>query len=217
MQAQNKRRVSTHLQTESLQQGKVLRGEADLFFEFPSGRVIMYNQTPEEFVFISNPLGEARIFHPKQNKVVAIANEMLTSRNNNLYHFLTNQTYDLGLQDMGFSIINSRQEEAYFITTWQAPVHLLSQVDQIEMVHEELLPIHAAYTDTEGEKVLSVYFDDFIKLYDSQVPTMITEIIYLPTGDSLIKRMQYSNHLYGASCDQTKFNFEIPEHATVIK
>ncbi len=177
----------------------------------------MYNMAPEEFVFLSNPLGEARIYHPRQNQVVILANEMLTSRNNNLYHFLTNQTYDLGLQHMGFSIIDSKEEESYFITRWQAPVHLLKQVNQIELVHENLLPIHAAYTDTKGDLVLKVYFEDFKQVYDSQVPGIITEIVYLPTGDSLIKRMQFSDYKTGDAIDSRRFEFVIPADAKVIK
>jgi len=173
-EAQQQKRVSTHLLAQTLQKGKVINAEADLFFEFPSGQIIMYNQLPEEFVFISNPLGESRLYQPKQKKMTIKASEVLTSRNNNLYYFLLNQTYDLGFKELGFTIAGSENDGDVFVTTWQAPLHLLHQVDKIELVHENLLPIYAGYTNTNGEIVLKVYFDNFVQVYDSQIPALIT-------------------------------------------
>jgi len=216
-QAQKQKRVSTHLRTQTLQDGKVITAEADLYFEFPSGQILMYNYFPEEFIFISNPLGESRLYQPKQNKIIIKANEALTSRNNNLYYFLINQTYDLGFKELGFSIINSTSDNEAFITTWQAPLHLLKQVDKIELVHENLLPIYAEYKNTDGETVLKVYFEDFVKVYNSQVPAMITEIVFLPKGDSLIKRMAYTDYRFGENCDSEKFNLLIPDDVQIIK
>lgn len=216
-QAQKQKRVSTHLLTQTLQGGKVITAEADLYLEFPSGQILMYNYFPEEFIFISNPLGEARLYQPKQKKMIIKANEALTSRNNNLYYFLINQTYDLGFKELGFSIIKSETDNGAFVTTWQAPLHLLNQVDKIELVHENLLPIYAEYINTDGETVLKVYFEDFVEIYDSQVPAVITEIVFLPEGDSLIKRMTYTDYRFGEDCDPKKFNLEIPDDVQIIK
>ncbi|MCK5821509.1 MAG: hypothetical protein KAH17_06470, partial [Bacteroidales bacterium] len=185
--------------------------------EFPSGQILMYNYFPEEFIFISNPLGEARLYQPKEKKMVIKANEALTSRNNNLYYFLINQTYDLGFKELGFSITESKSDNGVFVTTWQAPLHLLDQVDKIELVHENLIPIYAEYINTKGATVLKVYFEEFVKIYDSQVPAMITEIVFFPEGDSLIKRMSYSDYRFGEDCDPKKFNLEIPDDVQIIK
>ena len=216
-QAQKQKRISTHMLSQTLQDGKVITAEADLYLEFPSGQILMYNYFPEEFIFISNPLGEARLYQPKQKKMTIKANEALTSRNNNLYYFLINQTYDLGFKELGFSIVGSKADNEAFVTIWQAPVHLLKQVDKIELVHENLLPIYAGYTNTKGEVVLKVYFENFVQVYESQVPSLITEIVFLPEGDSLIKRMQYSDYRFGENCDPEKFTLEIPDDVQVIK
>jgi len=177
----------------------------------------MYSYSPDEFVYISNSLGEARLYQPKQKKMVARANEVLSSRSNNLYYFLMNQTYDLGLKELGFTITDSRIEDDVFVTTWQAPIHLLDQVDKIDLVHENMIPIFAKYINTSGKTFLKVYFDEFTEVYDSQVPSMITEIMFTAEGDSVIKRMQYSDYRYGKQCDSTKFNLEIPDDVQIIK
>ncbi len=216
-QAQKQKRISTHLVTQTLQKGKLVKAEADLYFEFPSGQVLMYSYAPEEFVYISNPIGETRLYKPREKKIIVKASEILTSRNNNLYYFLVNQTYDLGLKELGFTITGSRYEGEVFITSWQAPLHLIDQVNKIDLVHENLLPIYAEYFNTKGETILKVYFDKFVKVYDSRVPALITEIAFMPDGDSLIKRMQYNDYRFGDACDSTKFNLEIPEDVKIIK
>ena len=215
--AQQQKRISTHLFTQTLQQGKVITAEADIYFEFPSGQTIMYSYIPEEFIYISNPLGETRLYKPKEKKMIVRANEILTSQNNNLYYFLINQTYDLGFKDLGFTIVGSKYEGEDFVTTWQAPVQLLDQVDKIDLVHENLLPIYAGYKNSDGKIVLKVYFESFSQVYDSKIPALITEIVYLPKGDSLIKRMHYTDLRFGEDCDSTKFNIEIPADVQIIK
>jgi hypothetical protein len=94
---------------------------------------------------------------------------------------------------------------------------MLKQVDKIELVHENMLPIYSSYTNTKGEITLKVYFEDFVLIEDSHIPKRITEIVYLPQGDSLIKRTDYSDIRSGTACDADKFNFIIPEDATITK
>lgn len=215
--AQSGKKVSTHMLSQTLNKGKVSNTEADLYFQFPEGIILMYYSYPEEFVFLSNPLGEARLYHPDKNQVVIRANDMLASQNNNLYFFLSNQTYDLGLEGLGFRIIDNEQDDSYFITNWQAPAQLLKQVDKIKLVHKDLLPVHADYLGSKGNSVLKVYYENYKKVSGSQVPSLITEIIFMPNGDSIIKRMQYSDFKYGSAVDISKFNFTIPDDAKVIK
>ncbi len=215
--AQTKKHVCLHMKSQTLQKGQMLSTEADQYFIFPEGKIISFFQAPDEYIFISNPLGEARIYHPVQNKVVLQSNELFTTKNNSLYFFLTNQVYDLGLKSLGLKVYDSQDDGQYLITRWQAPAHMLAQVDKIELVHENLLPIFSSYKNTDGEVTLKVYFEDFSLIDGSQIPNRITEIVYLPDGDSLIKRTDYSNIKSGLECDQAKFNFTIPEDAIISK
>lgn len=216
--AQNAQRISVHQKTQTLNNQKISRSEADLYFEFPEGKMILYNLFPEEYVFLSNPLGEARIYYPKKNQVVIRTDELLNSQNNSLYQFLTNQTYDLGLQTLGFSLVENHEEEGgFFISTWQAPALLKNQVNQIKLVHENMIPVHCEYLDQAGKPLLKVYYDNFQTIAGSSTPGLVTEIVFLPDGDSIIKRMQYSDFRYGGAVDKSKFEFTIPEDAKVIK
>ncbi len=217
VQAQNSRRVCIHMKSQTLQKGRILTTEADQYFVFPEGKIISFFQQPEEYVFISNPLGEARIYHPGQNKVILQSNELFTTRNNSLYFFLTNQLYDLGLKNLGLKVFDSEEDGEFLITWWQAPIHMLDQVDKIELVHENLLPIYSSYRNTKGDITLKVYFEDFSVIEGSQIPNRITEIVFLPDGDSLIKRTDYTKIRSGEQCDQAKFNFTIPADAIITK
>lgn len=215
--AQNNKRLCMHMKSQTLQKGRVLTTEADQYFLFPEGKIISFFHLPEEYVFISNTLGEAKIYRPSQNQVVLQSNELFTTKNNSLYFFLTNQVFDLGLKSLGLEVYDSQSDGDLLITRWQAPAHMINQVDKIEMVHENLLPIFSSYKNTEGETTLKVYFEDFSVIEGSQVPNRITEIIFLPDGDSIIKRTDFSQIRSGSGCDQEKFNFSIPEDAVISK
>ena len=215
--AQSNKRVCIHMKSETLQNGRLLTTEADQYFLFPEGKIVSYFKTPEEYVFISNSLGEAKIYRPAQNKVILQSNEIFTSKNNSLYFFLTNQVYDLGFKNLGLQVYDSEEDGEYLITRWQAPARMLGQVDKIELVHENLLPIYSCYTNTKGDTTLKVFFEEFSVVDGSQIPNLITEIVYLPDGDSIIKRTRYSNIGSGNDCDPEKFNFTIPEDAVITK
>ncbi len=215
--AQKSKRICIHMKSQTLQDGRILITEADQYFSFPEGNIISYFQRPEEYVFISNPLGEAKIYRPAQNNVILQSRELFTTKNNSLYFFLTNQIYDLGFKNLGLQVFDSEEDGQILITHWQAPPRMLKQVDKIELVHENMLPIYSSYTNTKGEITLKVYFEDFVLIEDSQIPKRITEIVYLPQGDSLIKRTDYSDIRSGTDCNVDKFNFIIPEDATISK
>ena len=129
--AQKSKQICIHMKSQTLQNGKVLTTEADQYFSFPEGNIISYFQRPEEYVFISNPLGEAKIYRPTQNTVIIQSRELFTTKNNSLYFFLTNQTYDLGLRNLGLKVFDSEEDGQILITRWQAPPQMLNQVDKI--------------------------------------------------------------------------------------
>jgi len=211
------RKGSATSDTETLHQGKVSRARSELFFEFPEGRIINWNLSPEEYIYISNPMGEARIYYPRKNNLIVRKDQMFSSKNHHFFQFLNNQYFDLGLEDEGFRVSGTKNDGAAVVTTYQAPVHLLAQVDKIELVHEDLVPIYAAYRNTRGEIILKIYYEDFTPVYESMVPGRVTEIIFTPQRDSMIKRTTYTDIKTGTQANQRGFNFIIPEDAKVVQ
>jgi len=211
------RQVSLKSLTETIINGKVSKSKADIYYEFPSGRIITMNTEPEKYVYIANTLGEAKIYYPAKNVVVLRNDATFSARNNNLYYFFANRVNDLGLQDSDFKSSSVKQEESYTITTWQAPVKLLAQVDKIDLVHENMLPVYSEYRNTKGAITLKVYYSDFRKIYESMVPMRVTEIIYLNHPDSTIRRTTYSDVRTGSQADRAGFDFTIPTNARIEK
>ncbi len=214
--AQAYRKVSAESLTETLHKNKVTRMRAELFFEFPGGRMITWNLEPEEFIYLSNPMGEAKIYYPKKNQLVNRKDPVFSSQNHQIYQFLNNEYYDLGLQKIGFRVISTEHSNGMVVTTWQAPVSMLAQVDKIDLVHEDMLPIYAEYRNTRGEVTLKLYYSDFMPVYESMIPSRVTEILFLQPGDSIIRRTTYSDMMTGTKINPRGFNFIIPEDAKVV-
>lgn len=210
-------RLSVTSVTETLQKGKVLRTTADLYYDPASGRIVNMTYTPEEYVSISNPEGKTDIYYPAKNSRVSVQNLALSSRNNNLWFFLNNESYDMGLQGMGFKVDGIRQEENYTITTWQAPLKALAEVDKIDLVHENHLPVYIEYRDTKSKTTLKVYYEDYLRVDRWMLPARVTEIIFKSAKDSVIRRSTYSDFRFGANADPRGFDFTIPADAELLK
>lgn len=215
--SQSSQRVSATSMTETLQQGKLIRINSELYFEIAEGKIISWNHQPEESVYISNPLGEAQIYYPGNNTVLIRKDPAYSSKNHTLYQFINNQHYDLGLNEMGFTVISTRDEKDLVITTWQAPTHMLQQVDKIELVHQGFLPLYAAYKNTRGETILKIYYSDFNPVVHTMLPGRVTEIIFTTPTDSVIRRTTYANFRSGGDIDRKGFDFRIPADAKELK
>jgi len=211
------RRVSVSSYTETIINGKISKSRANIYYEFPSGRIITMNTEPEKFVYITNTLGEAKIYYPAKNTVILRNDPTFSTRNNNLYYFFTNRLNDLGLQDSDFKVSGVRQDQEFTITTWQAPVKLLQQVDKIDLVHENMVPIFTEYRNTKAQCTVKVYYSDFQPVYESMIPLRVTEVIFSSKPDSTIRRTTYSNIRTGNTADLAGFEFVIPENAKIEK
>jgi outer membrane lipoprotein-sorting protein len=210
-------RLSVKSVTETLQKGKVLRTTADIYFDTGSGRIINMTHSPEEYVSIVTPEGKTDVYYPSGNSRVSMQNLALSSRNNNLWFFLNNEGYDMGLQSMGFKIDGIRQEENYTVTTWQAPLRALAEVDKIDLVHENHLPVYLEYRDTKGKTTLKVYYEEYLRIGQWMLPGRVTEIIFTNQKDSVIRRSTYSDFRYGNDADPKGFDFTIPPDAVLLK
>ncbi len=210
-------RLSVKSVTESLQKGKVLRTTADIYFDQSNGRIISMAHEPENFVSIATPEGKTEIYYPSENRRVSLQNLALSSRNNNLWFFLNNEAYDMGLQGMGFKVDGMRQEDNYTITTWQAPIKVLAEVDKIDLVHENHIPVYIEYRDTKNRTTLKVYYEDFLRVGTWMLPGRVTEVIFSNQKDSVIRRCTYSDFRVGKDADPAGFEYVIPADAKTLK
>ncbi|HBB93486.1 MAG: hypothetical protein A2X22_12485 [Bacteroidetes bacterium GWF2_49_14] len=211
------RRLSLSSLEETLHNGKVIKSASEMYFDLTAGRIINMASTPEEFVYISDIEGNADIYYPSRNSRITNKNLIFSTRNNNLWFFLNGQGYDLGLQGMGFKVEGIRNEDSYTITTWQAPLRYLKEVDKIDLVHENHLPVYLEYRNTKGGVTLKVYYNDFVRIGESMVPSRVTEIVFANPKDSTIRRSTYTNIKWGAQADTQGFDYTIPTDAKILK
>jgi hypothetical protein len=211
------RRLSLSSLEESLHNGKVIKSSSEMYFDLTAGRIITMATTPEEFIYMSDIEGNADIYYPSRNSRVTNKNLVFSTRNNNLWFFLNGQGYDLGLQGMGFRVEGIRNEDSYTITTWQAPLRYLKEVDKIDLVHENHLPVYLEYRNTKGAVTLKVYYEGFVRTGESMVPSRVTEIIFVSPKDSTIRRSTYTNLKWGTQADTKGFDYTIPADAKKLK
>ena len=210
-------RLSVSALTETLQSGKVLRTSAEIHLDPVTGRIVTLNLAPEKFVTIVDPSGKAEMYYPATNNVLVMKNRAFSSRNNNLWYFMNPQGYDLGLQELGFRAVGNRNEDNFTVTTWQAPLKLLAEVDKVDLVHDKGIPIYLEYKNTKGQTKIKVYYDDFVRHGDISVPSRITEVQFSAGSDSTIRRTTYSAFRWGIQADTAGFNYRIPAGAVRIK
>jgi|GEM_PF-245852 len=211
------RRLSVSSLEETLHNGKVIKSTSDLYYDLSTGKIVAINRIPQEFVYISDPEGKAQIYYPAKNEVLSTTNLLFSSRNNNLWFFLNNQGFDLGLQVMGFKVVQVKQEDSFTVTTWQAPLRYLKDVDKVDLVHENHQPVYLEYRNTRGAISQKIYYSDFVRAGDASIPTRVTEILYKNAKDSTIRRSTYTNILYGDKADTRGFDFRIPPDAKPLK
>jgi hypothetical protein len=214
--AQN-RRLSVSSLEETLHNGKVIKSSSDLYYDLSTGKIVAVNRIPEEFIYISDPEGKAQIYYPAKNQVLNSQNLLFSSRNNNLWFFLNDQGFDLGLQGMGFKVVQVRQEDSFTVTTWQAPLRYLKDVDKVDLVHENHLPVYLEYRNTKGTISQKIYYSDFVRAGEASIPTRVTEILFKNPQDSTIRRSTYTNIQWGDKADKRGFDYRIPPDATPLK
>jgi hypothetical protein len=210
--AQN--RVSVEAEVRQVNKGQSVTVRKEIFLN-ADGRMVVRYVHPEEYYMITNTFGEARIYHPRTNEVMVVNDQLLSSRSELVFYFLTNQTEDFGLRSLGFSLANTRVEDNMIIRTYR-PNDSRSNHSKVEIVHENHLPIYIAYYDTRNRMVEKLYFSDYQKLPFAAIPRRITGISYPTANDSIVSRTLYSNIKAGKDAVSPYFNFTIPPNAKQV-
>ncbi len=209
-------RVMLKMHTQSLQGGKTASLNAELFYQSVDGKLITKLDGQLNQVMITNRQGELTIYNPDENSVYRAQSLEYSSENNLIYFFLNGKIQDLGLSEMGFTLQKTEFADGLMITEWMPPASLNQMFSHIKLVHEDYMPIYAAYHDAAGNVVKKVYYSDYEIYTDIILPMTLTEFNYLPSGDSIINRVRLSDVRLNRRAVSSWFDFEIPEDAKII-
>lgn len=210
-------RVSLTMIAKTLEKGKYVSIKADVFYRVSDGRMVTHFTQPFENITITNPLGEIKIYDPKENAVVQMQGVGYSSKNSFLYNFFSRQTQDMGLGKEGFKLASTRLDKKMVITTWQLKENMQSPVGKIELVHENFLPIYMAFYSHKNKVAQKIFYANYKNVADFKIPFNITEITYPEKADSIIARRQYSDPKTDTQVDLTYLDFKIPANAKVVK
>lgn len=210
------RRIMAHMESEKLISGKKIVIRGDVFYNQAEGKMIVHYTYPQDYFYVSNTLGEVKMYLPESNQVMIQRNPILSSQNDVLYYFLSNKISDLGLKDAGFKLADTKVEDRNVITTWTPPAPANKKVSKVEIVHQNFVPIYSAYFDLDEKISKKIYYSKYFQTNEAMIPQLITEIEYIPTGDSIISRKKYSEIKTGFSAQSHYFDFSVPGDAKLV-
>jgi hypothetical protein len=204
--------ISLTQHTEVLENKKKITNDVDLYFDNSKLILTKYYHSSPNFVMVVNSLGEIKNYYPGTNEVDYKQVSELSSKRNLIYYFANNLTEELGLAADGFSLSSSAYENQYYVTYWKAP-SILKGIESVKMVYDNGLPIYSEYLANKKKAIKKTYYTNYKDFRQFRLPLKIIEINYLPSGDSVINRTQFSNIKITSSADNQYFNFKIPENA----
>jgi hypothetical protein len=176
----------------------------------------MHYTSPDEFIFISNILGETKLYFPKKNEVLIQQKDVFSAETDILFLFFTQNMSEMGLKNIGFQIISTKAEGDYLITKWSSPMGSKS-VSEIELVYNDYVPIYTSFISSANKPLNKTYYGNYTEFKGNYIPLRITEITYLATGDSIVSRKDYSDLKFGNQVQTYLLNFKIPNNAKVVK
>ena len=212
LKSQNGSYISLKQQTDVTENGKKINNEVDLYYDNNKKILTKYYHSQKSFILISNSLGEIKTYYPSNNEVSFNQVRELSSKRNLIYYFANNQTDNLGLTEEGFTLSSNTIDNQYDVTIWKAPL-TLKGIAAVKIVFENRLPIYSEYQSNKAKVFKKIFYTNYKDFNSFRLPLKIIEISYLPSGDSIVTRTQFSNVRVSETADNEYFNFKIPENA----
>ena len=181
-----------------------------------SGKMVAIYDQPENLVIINDEKGRVVLYDTKNNTVVQANNPYYSSRTNELYYFINNKKYDLGLSEIGFKMQSSEIEDGLIVTEWIPPMDGMKYFSFIKMVHEDDNPIYLEYRNQDNEIIKKVYYYNYQQVNYLEIPTAVTTIDFMSPMDSTVSKTTYSNFLFDDQQNEEKLNYKIPTDAKTI-
>jgi hypothetical protein len=185
------------------------------YFDSSGKMVAIYNR-PENLVIINDERGRVAIYDSNNNTVVQANNPYYSSRTNELYYFINNKKYDLGLSEIGFKMQESKVEDGLIVTEWIPPVDGMKYFSFIKLVHEDDNPIYLEYRNQDNEIIKKVYYYNYEYFNQLEIPTSVTTIDFVSENDSTVSKNIYSNFQFDTEENKEKLNYKVPSDAKNI-
>lgn len=212
------RRVSADVQVKTLSAGKVSTVTKSVYCT-NNGRLVTFFHKPLEYVAVTNPAGELRIWLPGTNELITPSAEgsEVSSKDELLSIFMSGRLDDLGLGGFGYKpSATVRTEEGYIKKTFtrgkETPGEALIQ--SVDIVYDKYLPIYCEYMSVSGKVMRRLYLSGYATEQRLTLPMRMTSIEYGQAQDSTIVRTIYSN--VKIDQDDSGFDFEIPADAKPV-
>ncbi|MEL6537600.1 MAG: hypothetical protein AAFQ98_19425 [Bacteroidota bacterium] len=204
-----------HMRIRSAQSGMMNTVEADVFYSL-DGRMASFYTLPQAYTILSNSKGDIQIYNPSEHTVVQQNSLAFSTENSQLYFFLQNRAFDLGLTAMGFSNRNTTYEEGLMVSEWLPPAEMAEQLSQVKMVHEGPNPIYVEYQQPDGSVLKKIYFYDYRQVGNQQFPQAMTQIDYFAESDSMLTKTEFTDFKLDTEVDRERLNFQVPADAQLI-
>lgn len=211
--SQNK--ISANVISKQFLNKKLLTIERDIYYQ-TNGKLVTHYIKPQEYFLITNSFGEAKVYNPKTNEVMIMNEKNMSSRNELIYTFLSNQYSDFGLTEMGFILKGQKKEGIRIIKTFVPKNKKNDNVTKIEIVFENTFPIYIAYYNKKNFITRKVYYSKYQNFKLFTFPTQITEISFVSTKDSIVKRDDYSNVKVENFNTNSLFDYNVPLNAKLV-
>ena len=209
--------ICFHLESRNLAKGKMIVVKADVYYKFSEGKMITHYTYPADYIIITNRKGEAQVYNPKTNTVFLKRGFLFSTDIDVVNLFLTERYFDMGLKDMNYKMINTKNDKGYVVTTWVPEKVSDEDAQKIEMAHQNSLPVYMALFDKNGKVSKKVYYSNYSSQGQYFIPIRVTEIAYIPNGDSVITKKEYADFKLGPAATGGYFNFAIPKDAKMTQ
>jgi len=210
-------RISMKLISKSLQGGKSITTQADVYYRIAGGLLVTHITSPVEYLVITNDKGEFKMYDIKKNTISQMQAADFSSENSFVHDFLNGNTNDMGLKSIGFQLKSTKVENDMVITNWIPPLDLASKMSRVEVVHENYSPIYMAFYGKKEKLLSKIFYYNYQKIGDLNIPSIITEFQYLSNSDSTITKKIYSDYKINEQVDEKWLNYKIPDNAKIIK
>lgn len=207
--------VSFEMTTRSAKDGKTVKIDARVSCK-STGDMVTHFLKPTNVYVLNNKLGELQIYNVEANEVVRSLDNRLGSQNSTFYYFLQGNTSDLGLEDSGFLLKDSRVEGMLLITEYATPDQNQGDLSYVELVSNGEYPVFMGYVSKEGKYIKKIYYYDYDFVAGANFPMTITEIDFMK-GDSSVSKTTFANFRFDHPEDKTLADFQVPSNATLLK
>jgi hypothetical protein len=208
--------VSFDFTSKILEKGKYISVSGEMYYDLAEKKMITHLTKPFENITIANSLGEVKIYDPKENSVVYSNNQANTTESSYFHHFFNSSSSDMGLQKLGFVIIDTKIDDGMFVTKW-APKEPGRDIKRIELAHQKSNIMYMGIISQKEKPLGKVFFSKHTKTGEFVIPLSITELGYSALGDSTITKKIYSNPKTNEQVNAKYLNYQIPKDAKVVK